>query len=243
MPGGDLALQSRLNAAIRRLEGESLRFRAALPDPRLVSAYDQWLARRQAGLDKRKIVQQAERAVGSVECLLQFVVRLVPGWDRFPAVLRLEGEVRHWRNERKKHPTAEYWELDRIVRDASQLYDLALSRVRTEWARLERAGLTPQLLEPPAGARAAAAAQPDVAEAAPPRAVDRRPKQKTWVEFKLVDDDGVPVEGAEYRVKLPDGSIRTGTLDDQGWVRFDDIDPGNCEITFPELELRDWGVR
>jgi hypothetical protein len=62
----------------------------------------------------------------------------------------------------------------------------------------------------------------------------------TWVEVELVDDDGNSVGGEQYRLELPDGSLREGALDAQGLVRVDGIDPGTCRISFPNLDARDW---
>jgi hypothetical protein len=77
----------------------------------------------------------------------------------------------------------------------------------------------------------------------PPRAPwtpPARPKVKTWIAFRLVDDAGKPVPDAAYTVTLPDGSVVTGALDEQGVVRFDEIDPGQCQITFPEIDAKEW---
>jgi hypothetical protein len=63
---------------------------------------------------------------------------------------------------------------------------------------------------------------------------------KTFVEVKLVDQDGKPVPNERYRLKLPDGSVKDGRLNDSGSVRFDGIDPGNCDISFPDLDTKDW---
>jgi hypothetical protein len=71
-------------------------------------------------------------------------------------------------------------------------------------------------------------------------AVLRRPIvlscNRTWVQFKLIDENGDPVPSVAYTVKLPDGSMQEGKLDSQGLVRFDNIDPGQCEITFTEID-------
>ena len=64
--------------------------------------------------------------------------------------------------------------------------------------------------------------------------------QKTWVEVELVDENNKPVPNRAYRVKLPDGSVMTGNLDDQGKVRFDSIIPGTCQIEFPDIHLKEW---
>jgi uncharacterized Zn-binding protein involved in type VI secretion len=61
----------------------------------------------------------------------------------------------------------------------------------------------------------------------------------TWVEVQLVDDDGEPYANVDYRMKLPDGSVREGVTDGDGLVKFDGIDPGECEIAFPTLDVAD----
>lgn len=63
---------------------------------------------------------------------------------------------------------------------------------------------------------------------------------KTWIAVQLIDDRGDPVPNAAYKVTLPDGSIMTGSLDNQGSIRFDEIDPGDCLISFPEIHAKEW---
>jgi hypothetical protein len=64
--------------------------------------------------------------------------------------------------------------------------------------------------------------------------------EKTWVEFQLVDDDGAPIPNAAFEVTLTDGSIMTGRLNSSGACRFENIDPGNCQIKFPEIDAKEW---
>lgn len=64
--------------------------------------------------------------------------------------------------------------------------------------------------------------------------------KKTWIEFKLVDQDGDPVRGARYRLKITDGSVREGSLDDSGIVRVNGLDPGTCEISFLDYDRTEW---
>lgn len=61
-------------------------------------------------------------------------------------------------------------------------------------------------------------------------------RQLTWVDIRLVDAEGKPVAGAKYRIELPDGRVLEGTLDENGLAGVDGIDPGECTLTFPELE-------
>jgi type VI secretion system secreted protein VgrG len=65
-------------------------------------------------------------------------------------------------------------------------------------------------------------------------------EDRTWIEIEMVDDTGQPVAGERYRVTLPDGSVREGTLDQNGFAHIGGIEPGTCEITFPELDEDMW---
>lgn len=61
-------------------------------------------------------------------------------------------------------------------------------------------------------------------------------QQKTWIEVELLDMDGNPMRGEPYWVKLPDGTIREGSLDEHGRVYFDELDPGSAEIHWPNRD-------
>lgn len=65
-------------------------------------------------------------------------------------------------------------------------------------------------------------------------------KKKDWIEINLVDEMGQPVPGERYKIKLPDGTVSEGTLDDKGHARVAGIDPGSCDITFPDREKDAW---
>jgi type VI secretion system secreted protein VgrG len=54
-----------------------------------------------------------------------------------------------------------------------------------------------------------------------------------------VDEEGKPCAGEAYQIKLPDGSIDTGTLDEKGTAKVL-CDPGTAEITFPNLDKDAW---
>jgi hypothetical protein len=64
--------------------------------------------------------------------------------------------------------------------------------------------------------------------------------EKTWVDIQLLDPDGNPVPGAKYKLKITDGSVRDGSLDDDGRVRVSGIDPGSCTVWFPEYDAKEW---
>jgi type VI secretion system secreted protein VgrG len=66
-------------------------------------------------------------------------------------------------------------------------------------------------------------------------------RKTSWIEIELVDEEDNPVAGERYRVTLPDGeTVAEGSLDNNGLARIDGIDPGNCRITFPELDEEAW---
>jgi hypothetical protein len=60
--------------------------------------------------------------------------------------------------------------------------------------------------------------------------------ERTWIEIELLDMEGAPVPNEAYWIKLPDGTIRTGRLDDSGRAYFNDLDVGNCLIRWPDRD-------
>jgi len=83
------------------------------------------------------------------------------------------------------------------------------------------------------------AAPAPVAEG-PERPFVRDDSKAGWVEIVLVDDEGQPAAGEHYRVRLPDGSVAEGLLGFDGILRLEGIDPGDCEVSFPELDAASW---
>jgi len=61
-----------------------------------------------------------------------------------------------------------------------------------------------------------------------------------WIEIHLKDPNGNPVPDEEYRVKLPDDSIVSGRLDDEGKARIEGVQPGQCEVNFPQIHGDEW---
>ncbi|KYF80790.1 hypothetical protein BE20_55225 [Sorangium cellulosum] len=66
--------------------------------------------------------------------------------------------------------------------------------------------------------------------------------EKTWVAIQLMDDGDPPqpVPFKKYRLELPGQLPREGMLDQNGQIFVEDIDPGACKISFPELHDDDW---
>jgi type VI secretion system secreted protein VgrG len=74
-----------------------------------------------------------------------------------------------------------------------------------------------------------------------PESGDEENEQTTWIEVELVDMEDNPVPGEAYEITLPDGeTVASGTLDENGVARVDGIEPGTCEITFPDLDKDAW---
>ncbi len=67
-----------------------------------------------------------------------------------------------------------------------------------------------------------------------------RREKKSWIEIELVDRDGNPVPGETYQIRMPDGSTDEGTLDERGHARVDGIEPGTCEVCFPNIDASEW---
>ena len=81
----------------------------------------------------------------------------------------------------------------------------------------------------------------------PPLQVPRRPPPErspepelTFIAIQLVDETGKPVPRLRYRVETPDGRSREGTLNARGEAREDGLPPGQCRVTFPDLDAKDW---
>ncbi len=71
------------------------------------------------------------------------------------------------------------------------------------------------------------------AEAAP---VEEHEEADHWIEIELTDEAGEPFSNEEYTLLLPDGQELTGRLDENGFVRVEGIEPGTCNVTFPNFD-------
>ncbi|MGI8990758.1 MAG: hypothetical protein ACR2I2_14430 [Bryobacteraceae bacterium] len=74
----------------------------------------------------------------------------------------------------------------------------------------------------------------------PQRAQRAAIAEKTWIEIRVIDENGDPVPRIAYKLTLPDGTTKNGNLDEQGGARFDNIDPGQCQFTLTEIDAGDW---
>jgi type VI secretion system secreted protein VgrG len=78
-------------------------------------------------------------------------------------------------------------------------------------------------------------------EPAPPKpGPPKSTKKKSWVKIRLLDEEQKPCPGEKYRVTTPEGNVHEGSLDANGMAHIGGIDPGMCQITFPELDRTAW---
>ena len=71
--------------------------------------------------------------------------------------------------------------------------------------------------------------------------VENQPKdKKAWIEIILVDAEGKPMPNVKYRITPPSGAPVEGRLNEHGQAGLYQIEPGNCKITFPDLDKDAW---
>jgi len=58
---------------------------------------------------------------------------------------------------------------------------------------------------------------------------------KDWLEITLTGKDGKPAAGEKYRLRLPNGEIREGSLDGSGHAKIDKVYPSQCQVEFPNM--------
>ena len=57
----------------------------------------------------------------------------------------------------------------------------------------------------------------------------------TYIGFLVLDEDDQPVSDEKYRLVLPDGSVREGTLGSDGRIYVESIPPGSCRLSFSRM--------
>jgi hypothetical protein len=67
-----------------------------------------------------------------------------------------------------------------------------------------------------------------------PEEVKSERKGKKWIAIELVDQDKKAVPRARFKLKLPDGSVRSGRLGEDGKFFAQAVPQGDCLLTFPD---------
>ena len=75
---------------------------------------------------------------------------------------------------------------------------------------------------------------------AAPQQEQKQKEKKAWIEIILVDQEGKPMPGVKYRITPPGGAPVEGRLNEHGQAGLYSIEPGNCKITFPDLDKDAW---
>lgn len=91
-------------------------------------------------------------------------------------------------------------------------------------------------------ANQAAADESQAADQSQPAGADSQTAQTTWIAIELIDADGNSVANEQYKITMPDGSIKYGTLDANGKARIEKLQPGTCQVTFPNRDQEVWEV-
>jgi hypothetical protein len=70
---------------------------------------------------------------------------------------------------------------------------------------------------------------------------EKAPEEElTWVSIELLDQDGAPMAFERFVVIAGNGVTREGRLDVRGRAKVDGLVPGDCKVTFPALDAREW---
>lgn len=69
---------------------------------------------------------------------------------------------------------------------------------------------------------------------------DQDEDRNHWISIELKDDKGKPVPNEPFEVKVGDGTITGGSLDDKGKARVEGLPAGQCEVRFPRLHNSEW---
>jgi hypothetical protein len=60
--------------------------------------------------------------------------------------------------------------------------------------------------------------------------------------IEMARADGSPAAFIAYEVKSANGEVKRGLLDADGRARLDGLPAGSCEVSFPEIDGREWDL-
>lgn len=63
---------------------------------------------------------------------------------------------------------------------------------------------------------------------------------KDTIKYVLKDEEGNPVEGIEYSLQLPDGSVVKGQSNKEGVIEHSGFKPGVCKLTLKGVDGSEW---
>ena len=69
-------------------------------------------------------------------------------------------------------------------------------------------------------------------------------KKKHWFGVRVVDEKGKVVPGVKVKLKLTDGTTPEIIIDKTGaYKTATTLDPGNCDVSFPDLFDAEWNPK
>ena len=241
--------QLRLAAEIS-LDRHSRTLREALPDTALQIIYDRQISllkepysfmRSFRLVDPAQVLLNVQRQIEWVHCHLRGALTQSYQIAVAPILDEVDSLQAHSLSGEKAQ------QLSNIQALSERYYTAAIQNLREHVANVGKTGKQQELIHRWRARMIACSATVSVEAAAEAQAPAKKPPNKsadapvkTWIAVQLVDDRGDPVPNAAYKVTLPDGSVMTGSTDDQGSVRFDEIDPGDCLVSFPEIHAKEW---
>lgn len=131
------------------------------------------------------------------------------------------------------------WSDDQVIR-------VVASRLSTR-RLLFRTGPRNERPDIPQGSGGGGQSQQAGGSAPPPQqSAPAKEKEKTWIGVRVVDQRGKPVKDVRVQIKLTDGQVviidmASEELEPDGSYRTEKVlDPGLCEISFPDLDGSEW---
>jgi uncharacterized Zn-binding protein involved in type VI secretion len=86
---------------------------------------------------------------------------------------------------------------------------------------------------------AAAVESAPAGHAGPLESDDHDAKPKTWIGIVLRDFDETPIPNQRFKVTLEGGQTLAGVTDENGYCRFDEVDPDQGEVDFIQITDND----
>jgi hypothetical protein len=238
------------------LDKHADKLRDALPDPGLQAVYDRQITdlkmlfgftRSFTVVDSALVLCDVKRQIDWVHCHLQGT--LSKSYETAVRPILVEFDA--------LQAQSIYGDRETLLSDlqsvSERYYQTATESIQEDLAQVRKTGKEQELIHRwrarmlscasggSAGGVEALVEEPQAPQKKPPKKSESSEAAvKTWIAIQLTDEDGNPVPDVAYSVTLPDGSIMTGSLDDQGFARFDDIDPGKCLVSFPEIHAKEW---
>lgn len=61
---------------------------------------------------------------------------------------------------------------------------------------------------------------------------------RDFIEIELKDDEGNPLKNVKYRIYFPNGSVKEGYVDGDGYAKVENVPPGKAEVTYDIRDIK-----